>query len=322
MESRENPLFGRKVFFISPSYVIDKYLIEKLRQNEYEAYILRDIKKVKSVLAKFPESMCFINIDEVFSYSAWFNFMKSFQFSQDISGIYLGILTDSATWEDKDKFLMNIKLPGGFNQFDKTETFLNNFMKILDLNGAKGRRKFLRLDTRGLNDVSGYMNSEGKLYAVNIKDLSSAGFAITYRLELMSLFQKNTLIRNLSLTVGRKTMICSCIVFNTQANPDGTAMSVLMLTNENPEETKIYIRNFIFEKYGRQMESILEEVERDLASYSQPDEYSKLIAVQDRNYDELIPVTELDEAEEAVDAASAVSTNNTKYTGNLDEDLL
>lgn len=322
MESRENPLFGRKVFFISPSYVIDKYLIEKLRQNEYEAYILRDIKKVKSVLAKFPESMCFINIDEGFSYSAWFNFMKSFQLSQDLSGIYLGILSNSATWEDKDKFLMNIKLPGGFNQFDKTETFLNNFMKILDLNGAKGRRKFLRLDTRGLNDVSGYMNSEGKLYAVNIKDLSSAGFAIIYRQELMSLFQKNTLIRNLSLTVGRKTMICSCIVFNTQSNPDGTAMSVLMLTNENPEETKIYIRNFIFEKYGRQMESIMENAEKDSASYSQPDEYSKLIAVQDRNYDELIPVTELEEAEEAVDDAPAGVAANTKYTGNLDEDLL
>lgn len=322
MESRENPLFGRKVFFISPSYVIDKYLIEKLRQNEYEAYILRDIKKVKGLLAKFPDSMCFINIDEGFSYSAWFNFMKSFQLSQDLSGIYLGILSNSATWEDKDKFLMNIKLPGGFNQFDKTETFLNNFMKILDLNGAKGRRKFLRLDTRGLNDVSGYMNSEGKLYAVNIKDLSSAGFAITYRQELMSLFQKNTLIRNLSLTVGRKTMICSCIVFNTQSNPDGTAMSVLMLTNENPEETKIYIRNFIFEKYGRQMESIMENAEKDPASYSQPDEFSKLIAVQDRNYDELIPVTELEEAEEAVDDAPVGAAANTKYTGNLDEDLL
>lgn len=322
MESRENPLFGRKVFFISPSYVIDKYLIEKLRQNEYEAYILRDIKKVKGLLAKFPDSMCFINIDEGFSYSAWFNFMKSFQLSQELSSIYLGILSNSATWEDKDKFLMNIKLPGGFNQFDKTETFLNDFMKILDLNGAKGRRKFLRLDTRGLNDVSGYMNSEGKLYAVNIKDLSSAGFAITYRQELMSLFQKNTLIRDMSLSVGRKTMICSCIVFNTQANPDGTAMSVLMLTNENPEETKIYIRNFIFEKYGRQMESIMENAEKDPASYSQLDEFSKLIAVQDRNYDELIPVTELEEAEEAVDDAPAGAAANTKYTGNLDEDLL
>jgi hypothetical protein len=195
-------------------------------------------------------------------------------------------------------------------------------MKILDLNGAKGRRKFLRLDTRGLNDVSGYMTSEGKLYAVNIKDLSSAGFAITYRQELMPLFQKNTLIRDMSLSVGRKTMICSCIVFNTQVNPDGSAMSVLMLTNENPEETKIYIRNFIFEKYGRQMESIMENAEKDPASYSQPDEYSKLIAVQNRNYDELIPVTELDEAEEVVDAAPAGAAANTKYTGNLDEDLL
>ena len=322
MESRENPLFGRKIFFISPSYIIEKYLLEKLRQNEYEVYVLKEYRKAKGLLSKFPDSMCFINIDSELSYSGWYNYMKSFQNSSPLDGIYLGIISEAATWEDKDKFLMNVRLPGGFNLFDKSEKFVNNHMAILDLNGAKGRRKFLRLDTRGLNDVSGYMTSEGKLYAVNIKDLSSAGFAITYRQELMPLFQKNTLIRDLSLSVGRKTMICSCIVFNTQSNPDGTAMSVLMLTNENPEETKIYIRNFIFEKYGRQMESIMENVEKDPASYSQPDEYSKLIAVQDRNYDELIPVTELDEAEEAVDAASAVATNNTKYTGNLDEDLL
>ena len=247
MESRENPLFGRKIFFVSPSYIMEKYLIEKLRQNEYEAYILKDIKKVKNVLAKYPDSMCFINIDEEFSYSAWFNFMKSFQDSPAISGIYLGIITDSATWEDKDKFIMNVKLPGGFNQFDKTEKFLTNFIKILDLNGAKGRRKYLRFDTRGAGDVSGYMTSQGKLYTINVKDISSVGFAITYKQEIMNLFQKNTLIRNLCISVGRKSMVCSCIVFNTQPNPDGTAMSVLMLTNENPEETKTYIRNFIFE---------------------------------------------------------------------------
>ena len=322
MQSRENPLFGRKVFFISPSYIIEKYLIEKLRQNEYEVYILKDIKKAKGVLAKFPDSMCFINIDSEFSYSEWFNYVKTFQNSEAISGIYLGILTDSANWEDKDKFLMNLKLPGGFNRFEKTEKFVNTLMAILDLNGAKGRRKFLRLDTRGLNDVSGYMNSEGKLYAVNIKDLSSAGFAVTYKQELIGLFQKNTLIRNLSLTVGRKSMVCSCIVFNTQVNQDGTAMSVLMLTNENPEESKIYIRNFIFEKFYRQMEEILEGVEKDLDSYSQPDEYSKLIAVQDRNYDELIPLTDLEEQEEIVDEAHVEPEKTSKYTGNLDDDIL
>lgn len=319
MESRENPLFGRKIFFVSPSYIMEKYLIEKLRQNEYEAYILKDIKKVKNVLAKYPDSMCFVNIDEEFSYSAWFNFMKSFQDSQAINGIYLGIITDSATWEDKDKFIMNIKLPGGFNQFDKTEKFLSNFIKILDLNGAKGRRKYLRLDTRGAEDVSGYMTSQGKLYSINVKDISSVGFAITYKQEIIDLFQKNTLIRDLCISVGRKSMVCSCIVFNTQPNPDGTAMSVLMLTNENPEETKTYIRNFIFEKYGRLMNSVIETVEKDTASYAQPDEYSKLIAVRDRNYDELIP---LDAPDDSESLGAGEGERPSKFTGNLDDDLL
>ena len=319
MESRENPLFGRKIFFVSPSYIMEKYLIEKLRQNEYEAYILKDIKKVKNVLAKYPDSMCFVNIDEEFSYSAWFNFMKSFQESPAISGIYLGIITDSATWEDKDKFIMNVKLPGGFNQFDKTEKFLTNFIKILDLNGAKGRRKYLRLDTRGAEDVSGYMTSQGKLFSINVKDISSVGFAITYKQEIIDLFQKNTLIRDLCISVGRKSMVCSCIVFNTQPNPDGTAMSVLMLTNENPEETKTYIRNFIFEKYGRLMNSVIETVEKDTASYAQPDEYSKLIAVRDRNYDELIPLDAPDDSESFGAGGGEVPS---KFTGNLDDDLL
>ena len=322
MQSRENPLFGRKVFFISPSYIIEKYLIEKLRQNEYEVYILKDIKKVKSVLANYPDSMCFVNIDEVFSYSEWFNYLKSFQFTKEISGIYLGILTVAASWEDKDKFVMNIKLPGGFNQFDKTEKFVSNFMKILDLNGAKGRRKYLRFDTRGVGDVSGYLTSQGKLYSINIKDISSAGFAVTYKQEIMGLFQKNTLIRNICISVGRKSMVCSCIVFNTQPNPDGTAMSVLMLTNENPEETKVYIRDFIFEKYDRQMDSIIEAAAKDLTSYTQPDEYSKIIAIRDRNYDELIPIDELEEPEEILDETPAEPEVNSKYTGNLDDDIL
>ncbi len=318
MESRENPLFGRKVFFICPSYIIEKYLLDKLRINEYEVYVIKDYRKAKNILSKFPDAMCFINIDEELSYSEWYNFIKSFQNSDVLKSIYIGILTENAGWEDKDKFLMNATLPGGFNRFEKTEKFANNFMAILDLNGAKGRRKYLRLDTRGASDVSGYMTSQGKLYTVNFKDLSSAGFAITYKQELTPLFQKNTLIRNLCLTVGRKSMVCSCIIFNTQINPDGSAMSVLMLTNENPEETRTYIRNYIFEKFGRQMNTLIDAVEKDIETYSQSDEYSKLVAVRDRDYGELMPLEESD------DSADGSTENKiySGYTGNLDDDIL
>lgn len=325
MESRENPLFGRKIFFIGPSYVTEKYLIDKLRDNEYEVYVLKDYRVAKNVLSSYTDAMCFINIDEGLSYSEWFNFIKSFQDSSILHGVYIGIITEAATWEDKDKFMMNVSLPGGFNHFDKSEKFVKNFMAILDLNGAKGRRKYLRLDTRGASDVSGYMTSEGKLYAVNFKDLSSAGFAITYKKDLANLFQKNTLIRNLCLTVGRKSMVCSCIVFNTQINPDGTAMSVLMLTNENPEENKIYIRDYIFDKFISKMDSVIQSVEKDNASYSQPDEYSKLVAVRDRNYDELTPLEELEDLDAAAGSASDPAPEppkNSGYTGNLDDDIL
>lgn len=318
MESRENPLFGRKVFFICPSYIIEKYLLDKLRINEYEVYVIKDYRKAKNILSKFPDAMCFINIDEELSYSEWYNFMKSFQNLDVLKSIYIGILTETAGWEDKDKFLMNVRLPGGFNYFEKTEKFANNFMAILDLNGAKGRRKYLRIDTRGASDVSGYMTTDGKLHTVSFKDLSSAGFAITYKQELTNLFQKNTLIRNLCLTVGRKSMVCSCIIFNTQINPDGSAMSVLMLTNENPEETRTYIRNYIFEKFGHQMDALIDAVEKDIETYSQSDEYSKLVAVRDRDYGELMPLEESD------DSADSSTENKiySGYTGNLDDDIL
>ena len=66
------------------------------------------------------------------------------------------------------------------------------------------------------------------------------------------------------------------------------------------------------------MESVMEDVEKDTASYSQPDEYSKLIAVQDRNYDELIPLDELDDP----DSLASDGEGHSKFTGNLDDDLL
>ncbi len=316
MESRENPLFGRKIFFVNPTFNIEKYLIDYLRKNEYEVYILKEYKKAKRVLSVYPDSMCFIDIDEQLSYSEWYNYMKSFSLIPELQGIYLGVVTQNATWEDKDKFLMNVRLPCGFTVISKQEKILEHFAAILDLNGAKGRRKYLRLDTRTEKDVSGYMTSEGKLYTINIKDISSVGFAITYKQELMSMFQKNTLLRNLCLSAGRKSMVCSCIVFNTQVNPDGTAMSVLMLTNENPESTKTYIRDYIFQKFDEKMNTLIANVEKDDTRYNQSDEYSQLKAVRDRDYSELETVDALEPLEEEGEA-------EVKFTGsNIDDDIL
>ena len=269
MEIRENPVFGRKIFFLNPSFVVENYIIDYLKKNEYEVYVLTDFRKAKGILSANEDSMCFVNIDSEMPYAHWFNFMKSFSLSDKLKTIYLGVISEKAGWEDKDKFMMNIRLPGGFHLI------------------AKGRRKFLRLDTRNEHDVSGYLAAGGKLFALTIRDISSAGFAVIYKQNIVNLFQKNTLLRNLNISAGRKSMVCSCIVFNTQLNEDGTAMSVLMLTNENPESTRTYIRNYIFEKNAAKIEFELKGIDNDSSSYSDTELYKSLKAVANRDYDGL-----------------------------------
>ncbi|MCR4631640.1 MAG: hypothetical protein K5786_08395 [Treponema sp.] len=299
MELRENPVFGRKIFFINPSFLVESYIIDYLKKNEYEVYILTDYRMAKGVLAANNDSLCFVNIDSEMPYAHWYNFMKSFEQRADLASIYLGVISETASWEDKDKFIMNIKLPGGFHLIDKKTTrLLEDFTKILDFNGAKGRRKYLRLDTRNEHDVSGYLASGGKLFSLNIKDISSAGFAVTYKQNIANLFQKNTLVRNLNISVGRKSMVCSCIVFNTQLLEDGTAMSVLMLTNENPESTRTYIRDYIFEKNSQKLEMMLKGVDRDTGVYTDLEEYKSLKAVANRDYDGIEVLTDAEPLDE------------------------
>ncbi len=299
MESRENPVFGRKIFFLNPSFLIESYVIDYLKKNEYEVYVLTDYRKAKGVLAGNKDSLCFVNIDSEMPYAHWFNFMKSFDLSPDLESIYLGVISEKAGWEDKDKFMMNVKLPGGFHLIDrKTPKLLEEFTKILDLNGAKGRRKFLRLDTRNEHDVSGYLAAAGKLFSLNVRDISSAGFAVTYKQNIANLFQKNTLVRNINISAGRKSMVCSCIVFNTQVLEDGSAMSVLMLTNENPEATRTYIRDYIFAKNASKIEQMLRGIDRDSSVYSDSDEYKSLKAVANRDYDGVDMLTDAEPLDE------------------------
>ena len=73
------------------------------------------------------------------------------------------------------------------------------------------------------------------------------------------------------------------------------------------------------DKYISNMDSVIQSVEKDNASYSQPDEYSKLVAVRDRNYDELAPLEELESPDSDAEESSASSGNAGR---DLDDDIL
>lgn len=281
---RENPIYGRKIFFCNPSLFIEHFIVESLRKDDYEVYVLNDYSLAKPLLMLYPDSMCYFDIDSELSFSAWFNFLKSFSTDQ-LKSTYLGIISETAKKEDMEKFLMNIKLPGGFiNISNKTESLINQFSTILDLNGAKGRRKYIRLDTTNMKDVRGYLSYGDKLYSIDIKDISVVGFACTYKKELMNLFQKNMHLQNVCLSIGRKSIVLSCIIFNTFIAQNGNATSVFMFTNENSKSIIDQIREFIINNNIAQIEEIISTLPLDHTNYDSPDIYSTLKT--DRNYTE------------------------------------
>ena len=89
----ENPIVGRKVFFINPPLYVENYLHLELKQHEYEVYIISDFRYTKTALRHFPDALCFIFIDDEMSYDEWFNFIQSFQNEPVLKTIFVGLMS-------------------------------------------------------------------------------------------------------------------------------------------------------------------------------------------------------------------------------------
>lgn len=79
MAINENPVFGRKIFFLNPPYAIKTTVVEKLRAQEYEAFNIENYRIAKDLLRMNQDAICFIDIDSELSPKEWFNFVKSFE---------------------------------------------------------------------------------------------------------------------------------------------------------------------------------------------------------------------------------------------------
>lgn len=267
--NRENPLFGRKVFFVNPPLAVENNIVSELRDEEYEAYIIRDYRYVKPVLCDNKDALVFIYIDDQLSYDQWFNYIKSFETDEKLNSIFIGVISAKANYEDQQRYIMDLKLPGGFIMLnERIESITKKIKAILDLNGAKGRRQYIRLDCRNLDSVKGHFTSNNRLFMFSIDNISSVGFACVYSPEITNLLQKNTLQPSVTVTLGRKAIDAPSVVFDTRiVNEKG--FSVLLFTNNVPRETKNSIKSFIFDILDSKLKEVIANSIQDLTDYSE-----------------------------------------------------
>lgn len=191
MERRDFPILGRKVFFVNPPLSISTYVFEALKEDQFEAYCIDNYKVTKSLLKNYPDSICFIFIDDQLTLREWYNFIKSFEYDEELKSIFLGVISSRIRSTDRDKFLLELKLPGGFVMLGGPVAGVYNTIKgILTVNGAKGRRKYLRYNCSESKNISGYITRNMKIYPFRTNIISTAGVVCVFDAETSALIKK------------------------------------------------------------------------------------------------------------------------------------
>lgn len=268
MEYRENPLLGRKAFFLNPPLSVENYVIEALKSEEYEVYKISEVSCAKPVLRLFENAICFIFIDDVLSLDAWYNFIASFQDDPSLRSVFLGVLSVKTKPKDQERFLMSLKLPGGFVMLDKKiEETKNQLEGILKLNGAKGIRQCVRLELKDSKDVNGYFSLGSQLFSFRLVDISPMGFAAVMPARMAKYFKKGNFLNNVSITMGRYSFVCSISIYGVKLAGDECIL-VALLVDGTSKEVLQKIHNFVFENLDKRMKDIIASVNQDFTDYN------------------------------------------------------
>ena len=265
----ENPIIGRKVFFVNPPLYVENYLQPELMQHEYEAYIIKDYKYTKNALRLFPDALCFIFIDDEMSYDGWFNYILSFQQDEKLKTIFVGLMSAMIPQQKRERFMMNLSLPGGFIMLNevKGSALIENVIGILELNGAKGKRKYIRLDCDETISINGYFANQTQLLQVSIANISSVGFTCYFPKSYGAVLAKNMIVPSFSITLGRRSIATPSVVFDVKALNNNTYFAVMLFLKQVGVDDRKVIKSFIFEYMEKRVDNLIYANPPDIDDY-------------------------------------------------------
>lgn len=307
----ENPIIGRKIFFVNPPLYVENYLQPELKFNEYEAYIIKDYKYTKNALRMFPDALCFIFIDDEMSYDGWFNYILSFQQDEKLKTIFVGLMSAMIPQPKREKFMMNLSLPGGFIMLNEVKgaELIKTVIGILELNGAKGKRKYLRLDCDESISINGYFATQTQLLQVSIANISSVGFTCIFPKSYGTVLAKKMIIPSFSITLGRRSIATPSIVFDVKSFDNNNYFAMLLfLKSVGPDDRKV-IKNFIFEHMEKRLDNLIYANPPDIDDY-----LGKAVSPEEKDTQADEAVDEVEEIEDAEEVEESEKTEKAEET--------
>ena len=250
-QESELPIFGRKVFFLNPTFSM-RAVIDTLKKEEYEVYVLIDYKLAKAYMRIHHDALLYINPEEQLPIAAWLNFFRTLKEDPTFSSTTIGICCERLAPLDLKALQDCPYITGGiFRTEGQPNSIIPSLTEKLDSLGAKGKRKFVRADCT--NDASaGFLwISGGRMFKARLIDISTASVAILLpSSNLPFLNTKTEIVVSLQLN-GRQLQVHVKALVVKPNGPNSYA-AIFVINNETTEENNItLIREYIFETLER-----------------------------------------------------------------------
>jgi hypothetical protein len=232
-------ILGKKIFFLYPAALVQNDVVEELIQEEYEVYIIRDEGKLRKILAKYPDSVALVNINEQLPEEKWESWIRDLMSDPATAGTAIGILAPGGDENVKRKYVNAVKVQCGYIQVKAdSRTLVRQVLAALKAANAKGLRKYIRATPD--NDMA-VINLPVNNEYVNgtIKDISAAGLSCVF--EEDPGLEKNSLCQNVQIKLQSMLLKIEGIVFGFRIDGD-TKIYVIVFTQRTDPAVRTKIR--------------------------------------------------------------------------------
>ena len=261
------PAFGRKVFFLNPSFSVRTHIITALKILEYEVYTISDYRRVKGYLRIHHDAILYINTETQMNIPSWLNFIHTLKNDSVFSSTIIGIINEHLSPLELKTLSEDPYIRGGvFHMEGQFKPQIPVLARKLEELGAKGRRQYVR--TICMNDTNARFLwiQDGRMFTAQIVDISTASVAVLITQKELPFVQgRGELFSTIQL--GQKQIQTKAKIL--VIKPSGNNFAAIFIINEQtPQESIQIIRDYVFETLELAMLKSVNGMELDKTDYT------------------------------------------------------
>lgn len=267
MADADKSIYGRKVFFLTPTTSFESLYLERLRNMEYEVYVINDYRKAKPLLRKNPDSICFCIIGSQLTLKGWHNFIKSFAEESVFRPLDLGIILPLLTEDKQSNFCAELQYDAGLFCLDgNSEELFRSIVKSLDSLGAKGLRKYVRANCLSESQTDLIFMKDNRMFKLKIIDISSVGIAAKLSMKHANLVFVNQTIKDVTLNLRNMNIIVDIQVTTIKSAGDFLLVIIMFADTVQPESIS-KIRRYISDNLKETLRATVKTSDLDMLDY-------------------------------------------------------